>query len=113
MRIRFIVTPKLPRDLAHLGYVLGTEVDVREDEANKWLNRGVAEAIPDGPAAVLAADATGDEPKLVIDIPDDWESQHHKSRIALARRLTTDPVESAIDAAAVILAELERRARPD
>lgn len=112
MRIRFTVTPKLPRDLAHLAYTVGTEVDVRDDEADKWLNRGVAEIIPaEQPAELQAAD-TDAEPRLVVDIPDDWESQHHMSRIALARRLTTEAVETAADAAAVIMAELESRARP-
>lgn len=46
-RIRFTGTPKLPRDMAHLGYVLGTEVDLTDDQANRWLRRGVAEIIPD------------------------------------------------------------------
>lgn len=116
MRIRFTVTPKLPRDLAHLAYTVGTEVDVRDDEADKWLNRGVAEIIPaeqpTEPQDEPQVADTDAEPRLVVDIPDDWESQHHMSRIALARRLTTEAVETAADAAAVIMAEIESRTRP-
>jgi hypothetical protein len=45
-RIRFTTDPKLPRDLAHLGYVTGTEIDLSEDQAGRWLRRGVAEVVP-------------------------------------------------------------------
>ena len=48
-RILFTATPKLPRDIAHRGYDLGTEVDVSDDEANRWLRRGVAEVVPPPP----------------------------------------------------------------
>ena len=46
MRIRFTSTPKLPRDLAHLGYAAGVEVDLSDDQAARWLRRGVAEVVP-------------------------------------------------------------------
>lgn len=45
-RIRFTADPKLPRDLAHLGYVKGMEVDLSEDQAGRWLRRGVADVVP-------------------------------------------------------------------
>lgn len=45
-RIRFIADPKLPRDLAHLGYVKGMEVELSEDQAGRWLRRGVADVVP-------------------------------------------------------------------
>lgn len=62
-RIRFTADPKLPDDLAHLGYRRGTEVDLSEDQANRWLRRGVAEVIAeaqktDTVAALLTADET-------------------------------------------------------
>jgi len=54
-RIRFTADPKLPRDLAHLGYVKGMEVDLSEDQAARWLRRGVAEVI--APEPVMAVEA--------------------------------------------------------
>ncbi len=35
-RIRFTATPKLAHDLAHLGYEMGQEHDLPEDQANRW-----------------------------------------------------------------------------
>lgn len=46
-RIRFITDPKLPRDWAHLGFRKGDEVDLSEDQANRWLRRGVAVTVPE------------------------------------------------------------------
>ena len=59
-RIRFTVDPKLPRDWAHLGFRKGDEVDLSEDQANRWLRRGVAVTVPedahsDNTAALLNA----------------------------------------------------------
>lgn len=42
-RIRFTADPKLPRDLAHLGYSKGVEVDLDPDQCDRWIRRGVAE----------------------------------------------------------------------
>lgn len=52
--VRFTVTPKLPRDLKYLGYEAGTEVDMTNDQANRWLRRGVAEIVPPPPIAPAA-----------------------------------------------------------
>lgn len=62
-RIRFTADPKLPDDLAHLGYRRGTEIDLSDDQANRWLRRGVAEVIAEAPkadpvAALLTAGET-------------------------------------------------------
>jgi hypothetical protein len=48
-RIRFTADPKLPRDLAHLEYRKDQEVDLPDDQADRWLRRGVAVVIPDEP----------------------------------------------------------------
>lgn len=45
--IRFTAAPKLPRDLTHLGYTQGTEVELTDDQAARWLRRGVAEVVSD------------------------------------------------------------------
>ncbi len=50
-RIRFTATPKLPRDLKHLGYEKGMEVDLPDDQVNRWLRRGVADVIADAKPA--------------------------------------------------------------
>lgn len=42
MKIRFTYDPKLPIDLVHLGYKQGMEVELSDDSANRWINRGVA-----------------------------------------------------------------------
>lgn len=47
--VLFTSTPKLPRDLAHLPYVAGYRKDMTEDEANRWLRRGVARVIAADP----------------------------------------------------------------
>lgn len=113
-RIRFTATPKLPRDLAHLGYAAGTEVDLSEDQAGRWLRRGVAVVIPPpppvapSPAAAPPAAAQPAEPP--VEIPADWQNQHHMVRMALARRLTADPLDNVAAADAAIAAELARRA---
>lgn len=108
-RIRFTADPKLPRDLADLGYRNGVEVDLSDDQANRWLRRGVAVVMPDAP--VVVAPVVDDEPEQVA-IPDDWEDLHHMSRISLARRLTDGVVETASEADAVITAEIDRRTQP-
>lgn len=46
-RIKFIADPKLPRDLAHLGYCKGHEVDLSANQAERWVRRGVAVYLPD------------------------------------------------------------------
>lgn len=53
MRIRFIADPVLPRDLIHLGFRAGMEVDLSDDQAGRWVRRGVAEII--GPSLRTAA----------------------------------------------------------
>jgi len=55
-RIRFTCDPQLPLDWRHLPYVEGYEVDLSEDQAQRWIRRGVAEVIPDvAPEAEAAA----------------------------------------------------------
>lgn len=55
-RIRFLSTPKIPRDLAPLDYKEGDEVDLPQDQADRWLVRGIAVVVPDAPKqAPLAA----------------------------------------------------------
>lgn len=114
-RIRFTVTPKLPRDLQHLGYEAGTEVDLSDDQAGRWLRRGVAVVVaaPAAPAtaavAPLATPPAADSGAAEM-IPGDWQNLHHMARMALARRITTDPVPNLAAADAVIAAEVERRA---
>lgn len=81
MRIRFTSTPKLPRDLAHLGYAAGVEVDLSDDQAARWLRRGVAEVVPavsvpepvevvatESPVEVTAVEMP-DPPKIVRNQP--------------------------------------------
>lgn len=107
-RIRFTADPKLPRDLAHLGYRKDTEADLSQDQADRWLRRGVAEIVADHPAPVAEPEP---EPEPPVEIPGDWRDQHHMARIALARRLSPDEeIATAGDADAVIELEVERRA---
>lgn len=54
-RIRFITDPKLPRDLAHLGYKKDEEVNLSSNQCQRWLRRGVAIIVPDVPARKPAA----------------------------------------------------------
>lgn len=49
-RIRFTTDPKLPRDLAHLGYRKDLEVELDTDHCERWIRRGVAVYVPDPPA---------------------------------------------------------------
>lgn len=115
-RIRFTHEPKLPRDLAHLGYCKDMEVDLSDDHADRWLRRGVAVIVPDAKPAVVAPEP---EPPVVVpepaevEIPEDWEEHHHMARMALARRLTDEPVENAAAADQVIAAEVARREAGD
>lgn len=108
-RVLFTADPKLPSDIAHLGYRKGMEVDLSEDAANRWLRRGVATIIasaspaPSAPAPAAPADAS--DPVV---IPDGWQNQHHMARMALARRITAEPVENVAAADAVIAAEVAR-----
>lgn len=44
-RIRFTSNPKLPDDLKHLGYQKGTEVDLPQDQCDRWVRRNVAEYV--------------------------------------------------------------------
>ena len=120
-RIRFTADPKLPRDIAHLEYRKDIEVDVSLDEANRWLRRGVAEMIADQvvepePAAVspatLTAQVAASDAVESVPIPDDWEAMHHMQRMTLARRLTSNAVNTVVTADAVITAELDRRTTP-
>lgn len=115
-RIRFTHEPKLPRDLAHLGYCKDMEVDLSDDQADRWLRRGVAVVVLDAKPAKAAAPVP--EPAVVpepaeVEIPEDWEEHHHMARMALARRLTDEPVENAAVADQVIAAEVARREAED
>jgi outer membrane biosynthesis protein TonB len=62
-RIRFTVDPKLPRDLAHLAYRKDTEVDLSEDQADRWLRRGVAVQLPPQSAEPEPAEPEPAEPE--------------------------------------------------
>lgn len=97
-----------------------------DDEAGRWMRRGVAEVV--SPAATAPVKAAPVEPDTKPDpdpeeadepeaepppeIPRDWRTHHHMARIALARRLTDDEVETAADADKVIADEVARRAAP-
>lgn len=41
-KIKFTADPKLPRDMAHLGYKSGMEIDLPQDQAERWIRRNVA-----------------------------------------------------------------------
>ena len=63
-RIRFTADPKLPRDIAHLGYEKGQEVDLSTDQAERWLRRGVAVAVQDQSELALQPDLPhADDPR--------------------------------------------------
>lgn len=108
-RIRFTADPKLPRDWADKPYRKDYEADMSDDEADRWLRRGVAVIVPDQPAEAQPIEAATSL-SGPVEIPDDWQSQHHMARIALAKRLTDDPIDTAAAAHEVIAAETERRA---
>jgi hypothetical protein len=67
--IKFIETPKLPDDIKHLGYKLGTEVELTRDQAERWLRRGVAEIMPD---------KFSDEPRASA-LDDDTENEANRT----------------------------------
>jgi hypothetical protein len=46
-RIKFTTDPKLPRDIAHLGYRKGVEVDLSADLCERWIRRGAAVYVPE------------------------------------------------------------------
>ena len=49
--ILFTADPKLPRDLAHLGYRAGMTVDLPADQCERWIRRGVARHAAEAAAA--------------------------------------------------------------
>lgn len=51
-RIQFTVDPKLPRDWLHLPFVKGYVADLSDDQAQRWVNRGVAVYVGGEPAPV-------------------------------------------------------------
>lgn len=53
-RIRFTADPKLPRDMAHLGYQKGAEVDLSPDLCGRWIRRGVAVYVPEPKADAVS-----------------------------------------------------------
>lgn len=107
-RIRFTADPKLPRDWADRPYRKDTEHDVSQDEANRWLRRGVAVVVPDAPQPAPEPEP---EPEQPPEIPEDWRNLHHMARIALARKLApVEQIDHAAEADAAIAAEIERRA---
>lgn len=110
-RVRFTTSPKLPRDWADKPYREGWEGEMSEDEAARWVRRGVAVVLADAEPDQAAA-AEPDQPE-VVEIPDDWRDQHHMARIALARRLTGEEVATATEADEIIAAEAERRCGED
>jgi len=57
-RIRFTANPKLPRDMLHLGYKVGTEVELTVDQCERWIRRKVAVYVP----APVATEAPESEP---------------------------------------------------
>ncbi len=113
--VRFIADPKLPRDWADKPYRAGHEAAMSDDEANRWIRRGVAIVVTPAMAAAetRAANAAAAAPADEVtrpEIPEDILDQHHFTRIALARRLTDAPVENVAEADQVILSEIDRRA---
>lgn len=66
--VRFTSDPKLPRDFAHKGYKKGQQIDMTQDEADRWLRRGVAEIVrspsrADKITAIAEQDAAADKEK--------------------------------------------------
>jgi hypothetical protein len=61
MRVKFTADPKLPDDIKHLGYHKDLEVNLSDDEGQRWIRRGVAQEMPAkkkrGPAAPETAPA--------------------------------------------------------
>lgn len=121
--VRFIADPKLPRDWADKPYRKGYETAMSEDEADRWVRRGVAIIVTPAMAAAEtraanAAAAAAERPQspegggdASAPIPDDWRDLHHMQRLSLARRLAPDTeIDTASEADEIIAAELERRA---
>lgn len=71
--------------------------------------------IPEPGAPTPATPAPVDPPAVVaqVDIPTAWEAMRPTVRIALARLLTGETIDTAANANTVILAELDRRAKLD
>lgn len=51
-RIQFTVDPKLPRDWQNLPFVKGYVANLSDDQAQRWVNRGVAVYVGGEPAPV-------------------------------------------------------------
>ena len=126
--VRFTAPPKLPRDWADKPYRDGWEGEMPQDEAERWVRRGVAMIVTpamkaaETRAARAASEAqTPAEPLAeppaedpaqdgAPEIPEDWRDQHHLARIALARRISGEDIATAADADGIIAAEADRRA---
>ncbi|MCA0032748.1 hypothetical protein [Mesorhizobium sp. B263B2A] len=130
MKIKFTARPLGGRP----EYKIGDEVEfngrVEEAYAQKYIDRGWAEDISpkvsvaeaetseaDEAAAEAAAEAArlqAEADKLAeraaVEIPDDWSKLPYVDQRALAASLTDETVRSKDDIAAVINAELQRRA---
>ncbi len=52
--IVFIADPKLPTDLAHLGYKKGQTHELSVDQCERWVRRGVARYVSEAPAPTAA-----------------------------------------------------------
>lgn len=81
-RLRFTADPKLPRDLAHLGYRKDDEVELSDDQANRWLRRGVAVIVPPEPKA---------ERKTRTVPPDQARAEVGRRPLPSAVVITTEP----------------------
>lgn len=60
-RVRFTAEPKLPADWAAKPYRQGWEGEMSEDEAGRWVRRGVAEILP------VAEPAIAEIPVIIVD----------------------------------------------
>jgi hypothetical protein len=81
--------------------VAGTVDEVPDDIAPSLVDEGYV--------SLRAADVVpGIE--TVVDIPADWHKAHHKTRVALAKKISGGDVASADEADKIIAAEVVRRA---
>lgn len=80
------------------GYVAALDGDV-------IVGDGTGEALP----AIDETDGGYIVPPPVIEIPADWQKSHHKTRVALAKKISGGDVASADEADKIIAAEVARR----
>lgn len=97
---------RIPRSLLGHYYVQANGVRERPQRAGAATGATTAQAV----AAAAAATGTGEPGDL--DIPDDWTTWHHQTRISLARRLApSETIDNAQKADEIIAAEKATRDR--